>query len=60
MVDVKAQGALGTVNSREVPCLTGKTYEPFLLHLRHSRLQKGPNNKDNRKGPNDKDNQDNS
>ncbi len=44
---VDAQGAPGTVNSREVPCLTGKTYEPIFLDLRHSRLRRGPNDKDN-------------
>ncbi len=44
---VDAQGAPGTVNSREVSCLTGKTYKPIFLDLRHSRLRRGPNNKDN-------------
>ncbi len=44
---VDAQGAPGTVNSREVPCLTGKTNEPIFLDLRHSRLRRGPNDKDN-------------
>ncbi len=52
MVDVEAQGAPragppGTVNSREVPCLTGKTYKPIFLHLRHYRLRRGPDDKDN-------------
>ncbi len=39
--------APGTVNSREVPCLTGKTYEPIFLDLSHSRLRRGTNDKDN-------------
>ncbi len=47
MVDVEAQGAPGTVNSREVQCLTGKTYKPIFLHLCHYSLQRGPNDKDN-------------
>ncbi len=44
---VDAQGAPGTVNSLEVPCLTGKTYEPIFLDLSHSRLRRGTNDKDN-------------
>ncbi len=44
---VDAQCAPGTVNSLEVPCLTGKTYEPIFLDLRHSRLRRGPHDKDN-------------
>jgi hypothetical protein len=44
---VDAQGALGTVNSREVQCLTGKPYEPIFLDLRHSSLRRGPNDKKN-------------
>ncbi len=47
LVDVDVQGAPETVNSREVPCLTGKTYELIFLDLRHSRLRRGPNDKDN-------------
>ena len=38
LVDVDAQGAPGTENRRKVPCLTGKTYEPIFLNLRHSYL----------------------
>ncbi len=44
---VNAQGAHVTVNSLEVLCLTGKTYEPIFLDLRPSRLRRGPNDKDN-------------
>ncbi len=44
---VDAQGAPETVNSRKVQCLTGKTYEPIFLDLCHSRLRRGPNDKDN-------------
>ncbi len=35
--EVDAQGAPGTENSREVPCLTwtGKTYKPIFLDLSH-------------------------
>ncbi len=49
LVNVDAQGASGTVNSREVPCLTRKTYEPIFFDLHHSRtsLRRGPNDKDN-------------
>ena len=47
LVDVDAQGAPWTVNRRKVPCLTGKTYELIFLSLRHSRLRRGPNDKDN-------------
>ncbi len=44
---VDAQGAPGTVNTLEVPCLRGKTCEPIFLDLRHSHLRRGPNDKDN-------------
>ena len=46
VVDVDEQGASGTINSWDVLCLTGKTYEPIFLDLRHSRLRRGPNVKD--------------
>ncbi len=39
--------APGTENSREVPCLTGKTYKLIFLALSHSRLQSGPKDNDN-------------
>jgi hypothetical protein len=42
--EVYAQGAPGTENSREVPCLTGKTYKPIFLALSHSC---GPKDNDN-------------
>ncbi len=44
---VDEQGAPGTVNSLEVPCLTGKTFEPIFLDLSNSRLRRGTNDKDN-------------
>jgi hypothetical protein len=44
---VDAQGAPGTENSQEAQCLIGKTYEPIFLDLCHSRLRRGPNDKDN-------------
>jgi hypothetical protein len=44
---VDAQGAHGTVNSWEVPCLTGKTYKTIFLDLCHFRLRRGPKDKDN-------------
>ncbi len=47
LVHVDAQGASGTENSRKVPSLTGKAYEPIFLNLSHSRLRRGPNDKDN-------------
>ena len=43
--EVDAQGAPGTENSREVPCLTGKTYKPIFLALSHSSLRSGPKDK---------------
>jgi hypothetical protein len=36
---VDVQGAPGTVNCQEVPCLTGKTYEQIFLDLRHFHLR---------------------
>ncbi len=45
--EVDAQGAPGTENSREVLCLTGKTYKQIFLDLSHSCLQSGPKDKDN-------------
>ncbi len=49
LVDVDAQGASGTKNSRKVPSLTGNTCKPIFLDLHHSRagLWRGPNDKDN-------------
>ncbi len=47
LVHVHAQGASGTENRRKIPCLTGKTYKPIFLIIRHSRLRRGPNDKDN-------------
>jgi hypothetical protein len=45
--EVDAQGAPGTENSREVQCLTGKTYKLIFLALSHSRLRSGPKDNDN-------------
>jgi hypothetical protein len=45
--ELDVQGAPGTENSREVPCLTGKTYKPIFLALSHSSLRSGPKDKDN-------------
>ena len=47
LVHVDAQAASRTENRRKVPCLTGKSYEPIFLNLRHSRLRRGLNDKDN-------------
>ena len=47
LVHVHAQGASGTENRRKIPCLTDMTYKPIFLILRHSRLQRDPNGKDN-------------
>ncbi len=46
---VDAQGASGTVNCREVPGLTRKTYKPIFFDLRHSRasLRRVPSDKNN-------------
>jgi hypothetical protein len=38
--EVDAQGAPGTENRLEVPCLTGKTYRQIFLALSHSSLQR--------------------
>jgi hypothetical protein len=45
-----AQGAPVTESSREVPCLTGKTYKQIFLALSHhdSRLRSGHEDNDNK------------
>ncbi len=45
--EVDAQGAPGTENSREVPCLTGKIYKPIFLALSYSCPRSGPKDNDN-------------
>ena len=45
--NVDAQGTPGTENSREMPCLTGKTHKPIYLDFCHPAHRRCPNHKGN-------------
>ncbi len=45
--ELDEQGAPGTKNSLEVPCLIGKTYKLIFLDISHSHFRSSPKDKDN-------------